>query len=120
MMCGNVPGNYNPEATEKFSEGMLIPPVKLFEAGVMKKDIVDILSANSRLPNSLYGDLNGQINALDLGEERLHALLDEYTEQHVSDALTELKSRAEKMMREHIRALPDGTISVEDFSIMTG
>lgn len=112
---GNVPGNYNPEATESFQEGMLIPPVKLFEAGVMKTDIVDILSANSRLPNSLYGDLNGQINALDLGEERLHALLDEYTEQHVSDALTELKSRAEKMMREHIRALPDGTISVEDF-----
>ena len=112
---GNVPGNYNPEATESFQEGMLIPPVKLFEAGVMKKDIVDILSANSRLPNSLYGDLNGQINALDLGEERLHALLDEYTEDSVSDALEELKSRAEKMMRDHLTALPDGTISVEDY-----
>ena len=112
---GNVPGNYNPEATESFQEGMLIPPVKLFEAGVMKKDIVDILSANSRLPNSLYGDLNGQINALDLGEERLHALLDEYTETRVSDALVELKTRAEKMMRGHLAALPDGTISVEDY-----
>ena len=94
---------------------MLIPPVKLFEAGVIKKDIVDILSANSRLPNSLYGDLNGQINALDLGEERLHALLDEYTEASVSEALIELKSRAEKMMRDHLTALPDGTISVEDY-----
>jgi len=112
---GNVPGNYNPEATESFQEGMLIPPVKLFEAGVIKKDIVDILSANSRLPNSLYGDLNGQINALDLGEERLHALLDEYTEASVSEALIELKSRAEKMMRDHLTALPDGTISVEDY-----
>ncbi len=112
---GNVPGNYNPEATESFQEGMLIPPVKLFEAGVMKRDIVDILSANSRLPNSLYGDLNGQINALDLGEERLHALLDEYTEASVSEALIELKSRAEKMMRDHLTALPDGTISVEDY-----
>ena len=112
---GNVPGNYNPEATESFQEGMLIPPVKLFEAGVMKKDIVDILSANSRLPNSLYGDLNGQINALDLGEERLHALLDEYTGTRVSDALVELKTRAEKMMRGHLAALPDGTISVEDY-----
>jgi len=112
---GNVPGNYNPEATESFQEGMLIPPVKLFEAGVIKKDIVDILSANSRLPNSLYGDLNGQINAIDLGEERLHALLDEYTENSVSEALVELKSRAEKMMRDHLTALPDGTISVEDY-----
>jgi len=112
---GNVPGNYNPEATESFQEGMLIPPVKLFEAGVMKKDIVDILSANSRLPNSLYGDLNGQINALDLGEERLHALLDEYTEDSVSEALVELKARAEKMMRDHLVNLDNTTISVEDY-----
>ena len=112
---GNVPGNYNPEATESFQEGMLIPPVKLFESGVMKTDIVDILSANSRLPNSLYGDLNGQINALDLGEGRLHELLDEYTEKNVSEALTELKKRAEKMMSDHLLALPDGTISVEDY-----
>ena len=112
---GNVPGNYNPEATESFQEGMLIPPVKLFEAGVMRKDIVDILSANSRLPNSLYGDLNGQVNALDLGEERLAALLDEYGEDDVATALKLLRERAEVMMRDHLAELPDGTVSVEDF-----
>ena len=112
---GNVPGNYNPEATECFQEGMLIPPVKLFHAGVLNSDIVNILSANSRLPNSLYGDLNGQINALDLGEERLNELLNEYSEVTVSTALGLLRSRAEKMMRDHLAALPDGTISVEDY-----
>ena len=112
---GNVPGNYNPEATESFQEGMLIPPVKLFEAGVTRKDIVDILSANSRLPNSLYGDLNGQVNALDLGEERLAALLDEYGEDDVATALKLLRERAEVMMRDHLAELPDGTVSVEDF-----
>ena len=58
---GNVPGNYNPEATESFQEGILIPPVKLFKRGQINQDIVDILSANSRLPNSLYGDLNGRL-----------------------------------------------------------
>ena len=112
---GNVPGNYNPEATECFQEGMLIPPVKLFHAGVLNSDIVNILSANSRLPNSLYGDLNGQINALDLGEERLNELLNEYSEVTVSTALGLLRSRAEKMMRDYLAALPDGKISVEDY-----
>ena len=68
---GNVPGNYNPVATECFQEGMLIPPVKLFARGELRSDIVDIVTANSRLPNSAYGDLNGQINALDLGARRL-------------------------------------------------
>ena len=44
----------------------------------MQQDIIDILGANSRVPQSNWGDLNGQLNALDLGERRLHALLDEY------------------------------------------
>jgi len=83
---GNVPGNYNPVATESFQEGMLIPPVKLFKEGVLQQDIVDIVSANSRLPTSLYGDLNAQINALDLGEKRIHALLDEYKDE-VNDGI---------------------------------
>ena len=112
---GNVPGNYNPEARESFQEGMLIPPVKLFEAGVMKQDIVDILSANSRLPNSLYGDLNGQINALDLGQERLHALLDEYSEDTILDALSALRGRAEQMMTEHLLQLGSNKLHVEDY-----
>ena len=112
---GNVPGNYNPEATESFQEGMLIPPVKLFSAGVLNTDIVDILSSNSRLPNSLYGDLNGQINALDLGHQRLNDLLDQYGETDIQIALGLLKSRANRMMRDHLQALPNGTISVEDF-----
>ena len=112
---GNVPGNYNPEATESFQEGMLIPPVKLFSAGVLNTDIVDILSSNSRLPNSLYGDLNGQINALDLGHQRLNDLLDQYGETDIQTALGLLKSRANRMMRAHLQALPNGTISVEDF-----
>ena len=112
---GNVPGNYNPEATESFQEGMLIPPVKLFSAGVLNTDIVDILSSNSRLPNSLYGDLNGQINALDLGHQRMNDLLDQYGEINIQTALGLLKSRANRMMRDHLQALPNGTISVEDF-----
>ena len=112
---GNVPGNYNPEATECFQEGMLIPPVKLFSAGILNTDIVDILSSNSRLPNSLYGDMNGQINALDLGNQRLNDLLDQYGEDNIKKALSLLKMRAERMMCDHLSALPNGTISVEDF-----
>jgi N-methylhydantoinase B len=112
---GNVPGNYNPAATECFQEGVLIPPVKLFDRGALKQDVVDILLANSRLPGSAYGDLNGQINALDLGVKRLDALLAEYGGATVSDALSELKARAAQLMHAEIAALPDGTVSAEDW-----
>ena len=112
---GNVPGNYNPVATECFQEGMLIPPVKLFAKGELRTDVIDIVTANSRLPNSVYGDLNGQINALDLGVRRLTTLLDEFGDATVAAAMSELRARAAQLMRANIVELRDGTYSAEDY-----
>jgi N-methylhydantoinase B len=112
---GNVPGNYNPKATESYQEGVRIPPVKLVRAGVLQQDIVDILAANSRVAQSNWGDLNAQLNALDLGERRLHALLDDYGDATISAALDALTARADKLMRANIAALPDGTYRCDDF-----
>ncbi len=110
---GNVPGGYNPQATECFQEGVRIPPVKLISAGRMNMDIVDILAANARVPASNWGDLNGQLNALDLGTRRFAALLDEYGDARVAQAFEQFSDRAEALMRAAIRALPDGTYAFE-------
>ena len=112
---GNVPGGFNARATESFQEGVRIPPVKLIAAGRMNTDILAILAANSRVPASNHGDLNGQLNALDLGERRLGALLDEYGDGTVRTALDAFTARAEAMMRQTLTGLPDGTVSFEDF-----
>jgi len=112
---GNVPGGFNARATESFQEGVRIPPVKLIRAGRMEQDILAILAANSRVPTSNYGDLNGQLNALDLGERRLRGLLDEYGEATVRSAFQAFTRRAEALMRDAIEAIPDGTYAFEDF-----
>ncbi|HXW26953.1 MAG TPA: hydantoinase B/oxoprolinase family protein [Xanthobacteraceae bacterium] len=112
---GNVPGNYNPVATECHQEGVLIPPVKLYARGEFRDDIFAVIQANSRQPLSAYGDLQGQINALDLGARRLTALLDEWGDATVAKALAELRARAARQMRGYLRELPDGTYSAEDF-----
>jgi len=111
---GNVPGGYNPKATESFQEGVRIPPVKLFTKGVLNRDIVDILAANSRVPTSNWGDMNGQLNALDLGERRFHALLDDYGDATVAEAFTQFSDRAEALMRAAISSLPDGQYRFDD------
>lgn len=111
---GNVPGGYNPKATESFQEGVRFPPVKLFSAGRLNQDIVDILAANTRVPTSNWGDLNGQLNALDLGERRFTALLDEYGDRIVDAAFAAFSDRAEALMRAAIRALPDGRYGFSD------
>ena len=73
-----------------------------------------ILRANTRLPDSLWGDLNGQLAALELGAKRLNGLLDEYGDAKVAQAMVELRSRAVRLMRSHISSLPDGCYSFED------
>jgi N-methylhydantoinase B len=112
---GNVPGNFNAKATESFQEGFRIPPVKLARGGVIQQDIIDILGANSRVPQSNWGDLNGQLNALDLGARRFNTLLEEYGGELIVSALDSLTARAEKLMRANIASLPSGTYSYEDF-----
>ena len=112
---GNVPGNYNPVATECFQEGVVIPPVKIMASSELLPDIVAILQANSRLPLSVYGDLNGQLNALSLGARRLDALLREYGTKQITAALDELRMRAARLMAANIEELPDGTYSAEDW-----
>ncbi len=111
---GNVPGGFNARATESFQEGVRIPPVKLISHGKINDDIIAILSANSRVPQSNFGDLNGQLNALDLGEKRLRGLLDDYGDAVVAAAFDAFTARAEKLMRETLAALPDGVYAFED------
>ncbi|MEO4040039.1 hydantoinase B/oxoprolinase family protein [Hoeflea sp. CAU 1731] len=111
---GNVAGGYNPKATESFQEGVRIPPVKLYEKGVLRKDIIAILEANSRVPTSNWGDMNGQLNALELGVRRMGALLDEYGDKTIASAFTAFSDRSEALMRAAISALPDGSYSFSD------
>ena len=112
---GAVPGNYNPQATEVFQEAFILPPVKLMRDGVLQQDVVDIILRNTRLPASAQGDLNGQLNALDLGVKRLDALLAEYGAETVRAALDALSDRAERLIRAEVAALPDGRWQAEDF-----
>ena len=111
---GAVPGNYNPAAHECWQEAVQIPPVRIVREGELDQDVLAILRANTRLPDSLWGDLNGQLAALELGVKRLHGLLDEYGDQKVLQAMQELRKRALVLMRAHISNLPDGVYQFED------
>ncbi|QBF33961.1 hydantoinase B/oxoprolinase family protein [Thalassococcus sp. S3] len=111
---GNVPGNYNPAATEVFQEGVLIPPVKLVRKGEVQGDILAVLKANTRLPLSVHGDLNGQLAALKLGEERLSTLIADYGAETLLEVMVELRKRAAQQMKALITELPDGTYEATD------
>lgn len=112
---GGAPGNYNPAAKDAFQEAFVLPPVKLARAGHVDHGVIDIILRNTRLPQSAEGDLNGQLGALDLGVKRMDELLDEYGGGTVAAGLDALSARAETLMREELKALPDGRWEAEDF-----
>ncbi len=111
---GAVAGNYNPAATDSYQEGVCLPPVKLRRGGELDSDVVDVIGSIGRSPASAYGDLNGQLNALDLGVRRLDELLDDYGDDVVAEAIEELSVRAAALMRSHLAELPDGTWTAVD------
>ena len=112
---GNVPGNYNPAARDIQQEGTLIPPVLIRRAGETDERVVDLVCAISRQPVNAYGDMQAQLNALDLGARRLGQLLDEYGDDVVREALDELTRRAATLMRSSIAKLPDGVYRAVDY-----
>ncbi len=112
---GAVPGGFATRATELQQEGLRLPPVKLFRAGVIDDDILQIVLANIRVPEERIGDIKAQVAALTVGERRLTALLDRYGEDIVTACIRELRHRSEQMMRAHIARIPDGIYQGEAF-----
>ncbi len=105
---GMVPGGFSANATEVEQEGLRLPPVKLFKAGVLDEEILSIILSNIRLADQRIGDIQAQASALTVGEVRLAALLDRYGADEVDAAVKELRLRAALQMRAQIATVPDG------------
>lgn len=105
---GAVPGGFSASATAVEQEGLRLPPVKLFKRGAMDAEIYAIICSNIRVADQRIGDVKAQAAALDLGAERLDALLDRYGDSVVAEAIAELRIRAAEQMRSFIRTIPAG------------
>ena len=110
-----VPGGFSAKATEVEQEGLRLPPVKLFKGGEMDEEILSIILSNIRIADQRIGDIKAQAAALTIGEKRLTALIDRYGRDTVEAAITELKSRAARLMRARIATIPDGEYYGESY-----
>ena len=114
-MGGNVPGGWGPKATDIHQEGIVIPPVKLYEEGKLNTALVAMFKANVRLPVEIAGDLAAMSNVFTVGNRGIEALVKKYGRAVLSDCLNEMIAYSERQMRSYIADLPDGTYSFEDW-----
>jgi N-methylhydantoinase B len=104
-------------ATSAHQEGLMVPPVKLYDAGRPNRDVMRILVRNSRLPDSLRGDLDSEVAACRLGAARLGALFRRYGAAEVEACFEAILARTtETFRRELLARIPDGTHAWEDYA----
>jgi 5-oxoprolinase (ATP-hydrolysing)/N-methylhydantoinase A len=95
-------------AREIYEEGIQIPPMMLYRAGVPNDDLFTLIAENVRKNHEVIGDIHSFIAANALGAERLLAFMDEYGMHDLRALAHVVQTRAETAMRAAIRALPDG------------
>ena len=112
---GGTHGGYNPGANEIFQEGLRIPPLKLYDKGVPRYDLLQMMSANVRQSENFLGDLNAQIGSVMLAARRIEDLLAEYGADRLMAVVAEILSATERQVRQFISGWPDGVYHGESF-----
>ena len=112
---GGTHGGYNPGANEIFQEGLRIPPLKLYDKGIPRYDLLQMMSANVRQSENFLGDLNAQIGSVMLAARRIESLLVEYGPDRLMAVVSEILAATERQVRRFISGWPDGVYRGESF-----
>src|SRR5258705_9917266 len=110
---GAVPGSTSATATEMYHEGLLLPPVKIWDGGEHVPDIERIILTNSRQPALMRGDIHAQIAVTQMGAERVNELCGRFGPMTVTDAFAAILKGAADELRTAIARLPEGESAAE-------
>jgi N-methylhydantoinase B len=111
---GRVPGSNASDSTEIYQEGIRIPPLKLYDRGRLNPAIEKLIKINVRVPDRVWGDLQAQYAASQVGAKGLGRLFERYGADEVERYMAELLDYAERMTRAEIRQWPKGTYTFVD------
>jgi len=112
---GRVAGSCACDSTEIYQEGLRIPIVKFYEKDAPNESVFEIIRANSRLPDTIIGDLESHHAACHTGKVRLMHMIDTYGWDTLEMYVDELLTYSERRTREEIRDMPDGVYEFADY-----
>jgi N-methylhydantoinase B len=114
-MGGKAPGSTPQDSTEIFQEGLILPPLKMYEEGRPNETLMSILKKNIRIPDTTLGDMDAQIAAGNTGRRRILELVDEFGLETAVSCMKMLQDRSEAMTRNLIEQIPDGDYVFTDY-----
>lgn len=107
-------GSWTSDSTEIYQEGLIFPPLKLFERGKPNSSLIDMIRANVRTPVMTLGDMEAHAAALRVGARRVVELCEKYGTSVILKAIERIMEKGEKLMKLKLKELPHGTFEAED------
>ena len=111
---GMAPGSLTGEATEIFQEGLRLPAIKIVDGGKPISPVFEIMKVNSRMPDTLEGDVWAAIASVRVGERRLAAIAGKYGSDVFERAMESFMEYGEQVSREALANLPKGTFEIKE------
>ncbi|MEM6609296.1 MAG: hydantoinase B/oxoprolinase family protein [Pseudomonadota bacterium] len=99
---GMRPGSISPDATEIWQEGIIVPPTKLIDAGIVNDAALAIFHRNSRYPAQSEGDMSALMASVRLGAQRMLEVSDRFGADVLEDALAQLLDRTRRIVRQKL------------------
>jgi len=99
---------FSADAHSVFEEGTLIPHMFLRRNGALNEDLLSIVTANTRNPVEVRGDLLSLVSANDTGARRLIDMMAEFDLSSLEPLAGHVLRTSHEATRRAIRAVPDG------------
>lgn len=112
---GAIAGSLPPDATEVFQEGLRLPGIRLCRDDEFVEGVLDVITANVRLPKNCLGDLNAELAAVRTADARLQETAERYGVERLLRCFAHMLDSSERQSREALAALPDGSYRAHDF-----
>jgi len=103
-----IPTSVPATAKDVWQEGLTIPPIKFYERGKPREDVIRLYLANLRYRDWLYGDLMAQLGSIWTGRKRLLELIEQYGPDQTMFYVEAILDHADRRMRDEIRSMPKG------------
>ena len=112
---GAVPGSISPTNTEVFQEGIRMRATKLYRAGVLNQELLNLFKDNCRIPDQVWGDFKAMVAALKTMDRRIVDLCTRYRVDQFHAGTREVMDYTDRKARKVFAGIPDGSYRFADY-----
>lgn len=107
-------GGWDGSATSSREEGLVLPAIRLYRAGILNESLRDLIFANINEPRVAWGDLSAQIASARVAQERIAELEERIGTAGVTDTFRESQDYSRRRLLERLKDFPSGSATASD------